>query len=122
MDWAYHVEGKGSLGNTRYICLVKKHSNNKYYLVDLKKATPSCLQPYVTTHQPKWINEADRIIQIQKRVQGKSPALLHSFEVESESYILREYQSGEAKVRYDKCSIMIDLENVVKSMVQISAW
>jgi uncharacterized protein (DUF2252 family) len=123
MDWGYHVKGKGSLGHDRYILLVKKHSNNKCYLVDLKKATPSCASPYVSAKQPNWKNDAERIVEIQKRVQGTSPALLYSIEVENESYVLREYQASEDKIRYDQCKKNISLlENVVVSMAQIAGW
>lgn len=123
MDWGYHVKGKGSLGNDRYILLVKKHSNDKCYLVDLKKATPSCVEPYISVRQPQWKNNADRIVEIQKRVQGTSPALLHSIEVENESYILREFQASEDKVRYSLCKgNMSILEDVIGTMAQVSAW
>lgn len=123
IDIGYHLKGTGSLGLERYILMVQKISNQKFKLIDLKTATPSCALSAVRLKQPKWKSEAERIIEIQKRVQGTSQALLKSIELNDKSYVLREYQSFEDKINYklingDKKSF----KTVVSTMAQVTAW
>ncbi|MDB5273656.1 MAG: hypothetical protein JWO58_2023 [Chitinophagaceae bacterium] len=123
VDIGYHLKGTGSLGVGRYILLVKKIGNNKFKLIDLKTANPSSAMLAVKNKQPKWQSEAVRIIEIQKRVQGTSQALLESIELNKRSYVLREYQSCEDKIDYKLLKGKIsNFENVITTMAQVTAW
>ena len=124
LDLAYHIKGSGSLGIKRYILLVQHKSDNTYKLVDLKMSTPPCLNQYVThITQPQWKNEAERTVEIQKRVQGTSQALLESIETNESSFVLREYQSHEDKVRLRMCRGKInEVKEIITTMAKITAW
>ena len=53
LDAARRIAGTGSLGIARYVILVEGHgSPNLNYLLDLKAAIPSSLQPYLKHKQP----------------------------------------------------------------------
>ena len=123
IDIGYHLKGTGSLGIGRYILLVQKKSNKKHKLIDLKMATPSCVTALTDTVQPFWKSEAERTIEIQKRVQGTFQALLHHIEFDEKSYVLREYQSSEDKINYKALNGDVKkFKTVVTTMAQITAW
>jgi uncharacterized protein (DUF2252 family) len=122
-DIGYHLKGTGSLGIERYVLLVNKKKNGKFKLIDLKMATPSCVLPAIQITQPKWKNEAERTIEIQKRVQGTYQALLNSIELFDKSYTVREYQSSEDKMNYQLLEDDIKkIRQVVTTMAQVTAW
>ena len=54
IDIAYHYKGTGSLGLERYILTVQKKSNQKFKLIDLKTAIPSCVLPDMKMKQADW--------------------------------------------------------------------
>ena len=123
MDIGYHLKGTGSLGIERYVLVVQKKSNHKLKLVDLKLATPSCVLKALSIKQPVWENDAERTIEIQKRVQGTYQALLRSINIHNNSYVLREYQSCEDKINY--CLLKGNVKKfrkVVGTMAQVTAW
>ncbi len=124
LDVAHRVAGTGSLGVDRYVILVagngSPHSN---YLLDLKAALPSSLQPYVQIPQPTWQHEADRVTAIQYRCQESPPALLNPLVLGVQSFVLRELQptadrvnlaAGQGKVKR--------LQKVLKTMAEVTAW
>lgn len=123
IDIGYHLKGTGSLGLERYILMVQKKSNLKFKLVDLKTATPSCVLSAIKVKQPLWQNEAERIIEVQKRVQGTSQALLKSINLDNRSYVLREYQSYEDKINYKLLNGRLkSFGSVVTTMAKVTAW
>jgi uncharacterized protein (DUF2252 family) len=72
----FRLAGTGSLGVKRYLFLLKStNTKNKYLFVDMKQSLPSSLLPYIGK-QPEWDSEAERIIQVQKRMQNMSASLL----------------------------------------------
>jgi uncharacterized protein (DUF2252 family) len=123
VDIGYHIKGTGSLGLQRYVLLVLKKSNKKFKLIDLKLATPSCVKIISKLKQPHWFNEAERTIEIQKRVQGTYQDLLKSIQLGNKSFILREYQSCEDKMNYKLLNGDIKMySSVLTTMAQITAW
>jgi uncharacterized protein (DUF2252 family) len=102
LDVAFRIAGTGSLGVERYIFLVKGNGPGQHYLIDLKEASPSCLRKYVKIHQPHWDNEAQRIIQVQDRVQAVPPALLNDVQFNGKHFLLKELQPLQ-----DKMSLLI---------------
>ena len=101
LDITNRIAGNGSLGLPRYFILVQGKGYPKgCYLLDLKAARPSSLAPFLTLPQPSWHSEADRIVQLQTRLQASPPALLSAIEspFPGQSYILRELQPSNDKL------------------------
>src|ERR1035437_11089067 len=68
LDAARRIAGTGSLGIALYVILVEgRGSPDCNYLIDLKEAIPSALEPFVRNKQPLWQSEAHRIISVQRR-------------------------------------------------------
>ena len=124
LDAAYRIAGTGSLGLERYILLVEGNgSPNDNYLLDLKFAATSALQPYATLPQPQWANQAERIVTVQQRVQWAPPALLDTVELDSQAYVLRELQPMDDAVNLVQWNGKLRrLRKVVETMAEIAAW
>lgn len=124
LDVAERIAGTGSLGVARYGILVEgKGSPNDNYILDLKQASRSSLEPYVTLPQPKWDNEAQRIVNIQQKMQGTPPALLSEIDFAGSHFILRELQPTQDKIDLIEWNGKLSrLAKVLKTMGQITAW
>ena len=127
LDVAQRIAGNGSLGIERYVLLVEgKGSPDNNYLLDLKKALPSSLAPYVIWEQPKWKSQADRIVTIQKRSQAVPIAFLHSANIGEDSFVLRELQSTQSPTDYLKIekwdNKLEHSEQLMRSLGQVIAW
>jgi uncharacterized protein (DUF2252 family) len=124
LDVAHRIAGTGSLGVERYVILVEgKGSPNHNYLLDLKAEFVSSLQPYLHQLQPIWSNQAQRVVAIQKRVQGTPPALLAALEFEGQAYVLRELQPIQDRVNLTQWNGKIGrLKKVIQTMSQLVAW
>lgn len=124
LDVAHRLAGTGSLGIERFTILVSGPGKpGKEYLLDLKRALPSTLQPRVAANQPLWPSEATRIVEVQKRIRAASPALLHPLNLSGGSYVLRELQPTEDKIILtDLCGQTKKLDNLVTYMGRLCAW
>ncbi|MGN7988800.1 DUF2252 domain-containing protein [Pedobacter sp. 22226] len=92
-DVVYRLAGTGSLGQKRYLFLLKSlHKKDRYLLIDMKQAYPSSLTPFLKNPQPDWNNEAERIVSVQKRMQHVSASLLSTSTFKSEDYVIQELQ------------------------------
>jgi uncharacterized protein (DUF2252 family) len=101
VDCVFRLAGTGSVGVKRYLFLLKSlNTKNKFLLLDMKQATQSSLQPYLTVNQPHWESEAQRVIQIQQRMQNFSPALLGATMFKGDSYVLQEMQPTEDSINF----------------------
>ncbi len=102
VDCAFRVAGTGSAGLKRYLFLLKSvNTKNKYLFLDMKQAKTSSLQPYVQITQPRWETEADRVIQVQQRMQGISPALLNTIMFKGDSFVVKEMQPTEDRINFE---------------------
>lgn len=124
LDCAQRIAGIGSLGVKRYVLLVEGHgSPDRNALLDLKQEGESSLQPYASTHQPHWPNQAERCVRIQQWVQGIAPALLAPVAIEGQYYVLRELQPIEDKVNVESVAGKLHrLEQLVKMIARVIAW
>lgn len=124
IDVARRIAGTGSLGVDRYVMLVEgKGSPDGNYLLDLKEALRSSVVPRVKTKQPAWESETQRVVEIQRRCQAVSQALLHAVEFRHGPYVLRSLQPSEDRVALDAWNGKLPrLESVVNNMAQLSAW
>ena len=118
LDIAQRLAGTGSLGLERYLILIEgKGYPNGSYLMDLKAARSSCLQPYLPTLQPLWTSEAHRIVEIQSRIQESPPAMLNVLTDPNQTdpnqtYVLRELQPTADR---------LDLNTIPRSPKQLKA-
>lgn len=124
LDIQYRIAGTGSLGLERYIILVEgKGSPDRNYLLDFKQAQNSSLQPYLTLPQPQWESQAARVIGIQQRMQGTSPALLAEIVDGTQSYVLQELQPEQDKVNLQSTDgKMGRLEKLMQTSGEVVAW
>ncbi len=123
MDCVFRMAGTGSVGVKRYLFLLKSlNTKNKYLLLDMKQAMPSSLQPYVTIKQPRWKTEADRVIQVQQRMQDVSPALLGTTIFKEDSYVLQQMQPTEDSIDFDAIKNNYrDIYQVIDDMALLTA-
>ena len=91
LDAAHRIAGTGSVGIQRYVLLLREKKTGKLRLADLKEAKPSSVQPYSTLPQPWWKNEAERVTEIQRRMQHVSPALLNTVRIGKTYFVLKIY-------------------------------
>jgi uncharacterized protein (DUF2252 family) len=124
LDIARRIAGTGSLGVERYIILVEgKGSPDGNYLLDLKQALPSSLQPHLQAKHPPWASEAERVVTLQCLMQAISMAFLHAVKVDGISYILRGLQPSEDRVALSGWNGKLRrLEDVIAVMGQLTAW
>ena len=124
LDVARRIAGTGSLGVDRYAILIEgKGSPNGNYLLDLKQALPSSLAPHLKVAQPKWQNEAQRVVALQRRIQAVSVAFLQPVFVGEGPYVLRGLQPAEDRITLDRSGrTMAELEQVIVAMGRIVAW
>jgi uncharacterized protein (DUF2252 family) len=122
-DCAYRVAGTGSLGVERYMMLVRNQHTKKCYLLDMKETRPSSLLPHVDIKQPKWKNEAERLISIQTRMQFCPPALLRPVFYNKKWFVLKELQSVQDKVDLTLAKGEISkLEDIIHPMAKLAAY
>jgi uncharacterized protein (DUF2252 family) len=124
LDVARRIAGTGSLGVDRYAILVEgKGSPDGNYLLDLKQALPSSLLPHLKAMQPKWNNEAQRVVAVQRRMQAVSMAFLEPVFFNESPYILRALQPSEDRVAVSGSrQAGSDLYHLVRTMGQLVAW
>jgi uncharacterized protein (DUF2252 family) len=102
IDIAFRRAGLGSLGLKRYLALLKSTNEKENFMViDMKEARRSSLSPYIKIRQPKWNNEAERIISIQQRMQNVPPALLSTTTFRKKAYVLQELQPTKDRLNFD---------------------
>jgi len=124
VDAARRIAGTGGLGVLRDAMLVEgKGTPNRNYLLDLKQATPSAVQPHVPCKQPKWESEAVRVVAIQKRVQAMAPAFLEAALLDGVPYVLHELIPLLDRVDLTNAhGDMPRLEMLLRDMADVSAW
>lgn len=124
LDVARRIAGTGSLGTERYIILVEgSGSPAGNYLLDLKHEPGSALAPYLTLPQPEWKTEAERVVNIQQRVQAISPAFLNAVQIGNRSYVMRELLPDSDRLQLELWDGKLRrLEKVMHAMGKIMAW
>ncbi len=123
-DIALRISGTASLGLKRYVVLIEgKGSPDNNYLLDIKETRPSCLSPYIKVKQPKWISEANRITEIEKRFISDPPALLHSITIDNKNFVVKELQPSADRIDYKLfAKDGKKLESIIRNMACIYAW
>lgn len=124
LDVGRRIAGTGSLGLERYAILVRGRGGlDGNFLLDLKFASDSALAPYVPAMQPKWQNEAERVVAVQKRAQAISPAFLTAVSIDNQSYVLKELLPQQDRLSLNLWGGKLRrLESVMRTMGGIVAW
>jgi uncharacterized protein (DUF2252 family) len=122
-DVVFRLAGTGSVGLKRYAFLLESVNNpGKYLLVDMKQARPSALLPYVKTKQPNWDSEAERIVDIQQRMQNIPPALLSHCTFNETSYLIQEMQPVKDSINFKLIQDRYrDIYQVIDDMALLTA-
>lgn len=124
LDVARRIAGTGSLGVERFVLLIKgKGSPDANYLLDLKQALPSALAAHLEIRQPRWKNEAQRVVILQQRVQAISPAFLRPVSVGGVDYILKGLQPAEDRVALELWRGHFErLHGLISTLGEVVAW
>jgi uncharacterized protein (DUF2252 family) len=124
LDVARRIAGTGSLGVDRYVILAEgKGSPDQNYLLDLKRALPSCLVPHLRLKQPEWKDEAERVVTVQRRMQAVSQAFLRPVVMDGAAYIFRGLQPSEDRVDLAQWQGKLRrLEDTLADLGRILAW
>ena len=126
-DIACRIAGTGSLGVERFVVLVEgKGSPDGNYLLDIKEAKPSAMGPHLARlgiKQPKWEDEASRVVTIQKRMQAVEHAFLQPVTLNGVACIFKGLQPSEDRVAIGEWGKKLDrLKEVAATMGRILAW
>jgi uncharacterized protein (DUF2252 family) len=124
IDGVFRLAGTGSVGLERYAFLLKSLNNEgyKYILLDMKEASPSSLAPFISTTQPAWTSEADRVISVQRKMQNRCPALLSTSNFRGKSFIMQEMQPTKDSIDFRLLGDRYrDMYSVVDSMAMLTA-
>ena len=123
LDIAFRIAGTGSVGVKRYVFLLKHLEKEKNYLmIDMKQATPSSLEKFAPVRQPRWLNEAERMVSVQQYMQNVNPALLNFVSFDREPFLIKKLQPSEDRVNFrllkkrDK-----EISQVIKEMAALAA-
>ena len=132
LDVARRISGTGSLGVERYVVLIEgKGSPDGNYLLDIKKALPSALAPYLHVSQPAWTAEAERVVFVQQHMQAVSMAFLDAVKIDGDSFVLRGLQPHEDRVdltaltgkpRHLKLLVKSTGELTARAQLRSSGW
>jgi uncharacterized protein (DUF2252 family) len=124
LDVAQRVAGVGALGLPRYVVLIRGNGRSDgAALVDLKSQIGSTLCPLVTQRQRRFASEAERVVEIENRMQAVGPAFLTAVKIGGKSFTLRELQPSADKLDLEAANPGIaQLEEVVWSMGELTAW
>ena len=123
LDVARRVAGTGSLGVERYVVLMYGNGEGRRALIDIKATSHSALSPYLTSPQPKWNNQAERVDTIQSGAQVLPPALLKAVHVDGKSYLIKALQPSQDRLDLSQWNGKLNvLDNIFDTMAEVSAW
>jgi uncharacterized protein (DUF2252 family) len=120
LDAVHRVAGTGSVGLDRYAFLT--YDGEKYSVLDLKEARTSSVEPYVNIKQPKWDNEAQRVVTLQTRIQQVSPNMLNYLVMDNKSFVLKALQPSQDRMELSACNNdLTQMSKIVITMGQLAA-
>lgn len=92
-DVAFRMAGTGSLGLKRYLFLLKSTNQaGRFMLMEMKETIAPAPEKYISIQQPRWNSEAERVVNIQQRMQNVPPALLSYGLFRETPYMIQEMQ------------------------------
>jgi len=123
IDAVFRLAGTGSVGLKRYVFLLRSlKDENDYLLMEMKQAVPSSLAPYLDVKQPRWETEADRIVEVQQRMQNIAPAMLSRTVFQDEAYMIQELQHTKDSIDFNLIKDQYrDMYQVIDDMGMLTA-
>jgi len=124
VDVAHRIAGIGSIAFPRYVVLIEgRGSPDRNVLLDVKLAHASAIATLRAHGQPDWVDEADRIVAVQRHSSVVAPAFLFSAEWQGRSYCSREMQPQEDRVRlHDWEKQPKKVGEAIVLMASVAAW
>lgn len=124
LDVARRIAGTGSLGLPRFVILVKgKGRPEGHYLLDLKAVLPSSLAPAGGCRQPRFADEAERAVAVQRCMQAVPVAFLQPVSFRGQPFVLRGLQPTEDRLDLPRLAARPrDLARALQTMGRLVAW
>lgn len=124
LDVARRVAGTGSLGIERFAILVQgKGSPDGNYILDLKQAMASSLEPLLKISQPRWPSPAHRIVEVQQRMQAMPMAFLQPVQFDGHPFVLRALQPSEDRLALGTARVRQEaMAQSVATLARVVAW
>ncbi|MHA4810832.1 DUF2252 domain-containing protein [Flavitalea flava] len=124
LDSAFRIAGTGSLGLKRYVLLMQSlnEAGEKFMLIDMKQAVKSSVLPFTPLAQPQWLTQADRIKEVQARMQNRPPALLSTTHFKGDVFIIQEMQPEKDSINFKLLKERYrDMYRVIEDMGMLTA-
>ncbi len=122
-DAAIRISGTGSLGLSRYAALFFSRKKGKHYLLDIKASRPSCNAQLIANKQPKFKNEAERIITAGYIMQYAPPAFMVAHKMDGQWYVIKELQPTADKMSIESFGNDFGkLASVAQEMAKLIAY
>jgi uncharacterized protein (DUF2252 family) len=125
LDVSSRIAGIGSLGVKRFVALVEGDgATDGNRLLDLKAARPSSLLGCTEAPQPTaWLDDAQRVVDAQRRLQARPTAGLDVIRIDGEDFRLRELIPDENRAKLDRFRRKPSkLRRAVEIAGTITAW
>ena len=127
LDVVGRIAGTGSLGVPRYAVLIRGDGGRDARILDVKLARASALAVYLAPsladRQPSRRNEADRVIQVQQRMQAIPPDLLSRLTIGTKPFVVRELQPMADRLDLAAWDGRVGkLRRAVGAMGELTAW
>jgi uncharacterized protein (DUF2252 family) len=123
-DAVFRFAGTSSLGLKRYAFLLRSlnKTGEKHIMLDMKQSASCSLSGFVHSSQPVWNSDAERIIEVQKRMQNRAPALLSKTVFKGEPYVVQEMQPEKDSINFKLLKNRYrDMYRVVDDMAMLTA-
>ena len=126
-DIVGRVAGTGSLGVPRYAVLIRGDGAGDERILDVKAARPSALTIHLASslaaRQPVTRNHAERVVQVQRRMQAIPPDLLSGLTIGSKPFVVRELQPVADRLDLAAWDGRVGrLRRAVTAMGELTAW
>ena len=122
-DAAIRVAGTGSLGLDRFGVLFFSKKKGKHYMIDIKQTRLSCYGEIIGIKQPRFKNDAARIIETGYLMQYAPPDFMASFKAGNKLFIVKELQPKADKMSIDYFKKdFVKLVRVAKEIAKLIAY
>lgn len=124
VDIAARAAGVAGLDKPRFVAMVQgRGSPDRNVLLTIRRAGPSALRQLTPQAVDIWRSDAERVAAVQRHCSVVAPALLQSVALDGASYVVRELQPVEDRVRLaDWCRHPRKLGDAVVIMAEAAAW
>lgn len=124
LDVKDRVAGTGSLGLDRYVVLARGGGGRgEYVLLDVKRPPPSSTATRSPCIQPRWLDQAQRVVAIQSRLQSSPARSLSVLDVGGNAHVLRDLVPSEDHIDLAHTDWKKQhLRNVIEDMARLTAW